>query len=486
MKPAAPGMKKSDKRLSKLFFFLFLIFLAIIKFVYHEFWKDEWQAWFIATDTHSLSELWEILPTEGHPVLWFLLLRMVHGIGALLIPTIPAEYLIQTIHFLCVAGAAWFLFLRFRFSPWIKLGFALSYFFFFEYGVINRGYILVVLLVFWLTTLIENAERNKLLIPVLLFLLCQTEVYGVFAAMVIGFSLFWEFDFNAWWQSLKDRVWILFSLVAGIVVFLISVWSGGGYIQSPQGEAHGLLDNFCALYSNTLCIGLDPPESSGAGVFSLLFSVLLLFLIVVFFRENKKWLFPFLLFSALLLIFGTWIYRGGPRQWGIHLMFLVAMMNFADMNREKKRTYFACITLTGLILLAQLIHCGRIVMKEKKYLFSNAIEAGRFIKKNIPKGTAIIGINKAYCTPVIGYADHPFYSLPDRQLFSYAVFRERLYIPSMKDILDFYDGAGGKDLYVVSYKPLPADKFPSLEAVMDFSQPNIRQENYFLYQVKKK
>jgi hypothetical protein len=364
----------------------------------------------------------------------------------------------------------------------LKCGIAFSYFFFFEYGVVNRGYILVVFLIFWLGTLIENPKQHRILIPVLLFLLCQTEVYGVFAALAIGFSLFWEFDFRSLFSSLKERIGIVIGLGGGVLLFLLSVMPGGE-TQAPNAGSHSPLDLFAGLYSNTLCIGLDPPRPDGADFFSVLLSLVLLALIYYVFKTEKKWMFTFFCFSALFILFGSFIYKGGPRQWGMHFAFFVLMLSFIPVRRAQVRHFYAYIALSVLIVPAQLIHAGKIVSKEKKYLFSNAIDAGRFIKKNIPVGTALIGINKAYCTPVIGYSGHKCFSLPDKQLFSYAIFREKLYLPSMEDIMSFCQERGGGDVFILSYRPLPPENFRNLELVQEFNKPSIREESYFLYRL---
>ena len=40
----------------------------------HEMWRDELQAWLLARDSISITELFQNLKYEGHPGLWHLLL----------------------------------------------------------------------------------------------------------------------------------------------------------------------------------------------------------------------------------------------------------------------------------------------------------------------------------------------------------------------------------------------------------------------------
>jgi hypothetical protein len=178
------------------------------------------------------------------------------------------------------------------------------------------------------------------------------------------------------------------------------------------------------------------------------------------------------------------VYHGGPRQWGLHFIFLIVVLNFIEIDKTDFVQRLAFVVLLALMIPGQLIYSLKIIGKEKKYLFSNSIEAGRYIRKNIPADVPVIGINKAYCTPVIGYSGHRFYSLPDKIVFSYSIFREQMYLPSEQEILNFYSEKGGGEMYVVSYRPLPEQMQGSLELQMEFNKPNIREENYFLYKVR--
>ena len=55
----------------------FLCFCAVLAFFLsrHTFWRDEVQAWQIAIHSESIPSLFHTLRYEGHPALWYLLLR---------------------------------------------------------------------------------------------------------------------------------------------------------------------------------------------------------------------------------------------------------------------------------------------------------------------------------------------------------------------------------------------------------------------------
>jgi hypothetical protein len=479
---ASANNRFSEKRLPFLLFILFTVLLTFFEFQYHEFWKDEWQAWFVATDTQTFHQFWDLLPGEGHPILWFLILRISNGIASLVCPTLLPENLIQIVHLLLSIAAAWLFFMRFRFPAWLKLAFAMSYFIFFEYSIVNRGYVLVMLLVFATAPLLEYKGRHKYLFPLVLFLLCQTEVYGLFAAMAIATFQILRARENKIPFKDAGNLGVLIAIVAGLLLFVVSLLPADG-AGAMAREGEGLLATFVSLLSGTLVIGFAD-ATAGSGMVALLLSLLLLVAIVMVLKTNRIWLISYLFFFSCFLLFQAFVYHGGPRQWGLHFVFLLLALNFSSTDRNAPGPYYAKVFLFLLIIPTQLIHSLKIISKEKKYPFSNAIEAGRYIRQNIPPSATIIGVNKPYCTPVIGYSGHPFYSLPNRERFTYALFRERLYLPSPQEIQDFFIQQRGKEMFVVSYKPLPLDQFKNLELLNQFNRPNIREENYFLYKVQ--
>ncbi|MFI5151079.1 MAG: hypothetical protein ACHQRM_15195 [Bacteroidia bacterium] len=472
-KAVLPG----NKWVQGVLFLCFVLFLGYFQFVFHEFWKDEWQAWFIANEPKSVGAMWHMLASEGHPVLWFLILRGAGQLTNWIVPGTGAVYIIQGVHLLLTVISLWFIFFRFRIPLLLRVCIASSYFIAFEYGVINRGYILVILCLFALIPWLRRKDKNPYTGGILLFLLTQTEVYGMFAALAVGVYLF--MDSCRLNPSVFTRITVIpgLFLLSGAGLFFLSIFPA-----NTSGDTASAIDSFVSLYAHTFCIGFIPP-GKGWAMPSLLISLVLLALIVFILRENKALLFAYLLFSAAFWVFGFLYYQGGPRQWGLHFVFLVFVLELTWPACNNRLTKVAYGILLLMILPAQLIYAGKIMWKEKKYLFSNSIEAGQFISRYIPPQTPIIGINKPYCTPVIGYCNHRFFSLPEGDLFSYAVFREKLYLPTEAEVINFYEQHGQKDLYVLSWKLLPAKQFSHLEPVAWFNKPSIREEEYFLYKM---
>ena len=140
--------------------------IAIIKFSFHELWKDEWQAWMIAINTGSLSELWEVCHLEGHPILWYLYLKG-GGWISLNLGLDPGTSL-KLLHLLLVIFANYLICFRICSSTVLKALLIFAFFGSYEYGVISRGYILVYLLVLLIVEAIQN-HRSPVTIGIYLF-----------------------------------------------------------------------------------------------------------------------------------------------------------------------------------------------------------------------------------------------------------------------------------------------------------------------------
>lgn len=158
--------------------------LGLLQILNHALWQDEWQAWLLARDSGSLVELFRNLRYEGHPALWYLPL---FGLSRF-----TAHPLAMQLLHLALATAAVYIFLRWSpFTRLQKILFIFGYFPFFEYAVISRNYALGVLLIFTYCAVFPRTFPKQLLVLAgLLFLLCQTSVYGVLAALALGAALF--------------------------------------------------------------------------------------------------------------------------------------------------------------------------------------------------------------------------------------------------------------------------------------------------------
>lgn len=160
-------------------------YLAILMLLvsFHEPWFDELQAWRIAIDSRSLADLVRNLEYEGHPILWYLVLRAAGGISRSWSAAVCVHVLIAT-------ASAWLVLRHAPFTRLQRLLVVSGYFFIFEYAVVTRSYALGTLLALAACTVWDGSRRRAWLVGALLILLANTSAVGLVLAlaMSMGFS----------------------------------------------------------------------------------------------------------------------------------------------------------------------------------------------------------------------------------------------------------------------------------------------------------
>lgn len=206
----APASHRWDPGAGALLLLVLTFFsLGLILLWRHEMWQDEWQAWLIARESPSLRALFQNLRYEGHPGLWYC--------GLFLVSRITSSPLgMQVLHLIIATGAI-FVFLKYSpFTRTTKLLFIFGYFPCYEYAVLSRSYALSVLGLFSFCALFCRPPPPKyFLLALIVFLLCQTSVYGLIISLVLGAILLWT--------AARDRSAGMWRAVAALVLVLLGV-----------------------------------------------------------------------------------------------------------------------------------------------------------------------------------------------------------------------------------------------------------------------
>lgn len=470
---------------------VFIVFAAVylwFKFSYHEMWKDEWQAWLMARDM-GWGELLGALYYEGHPGLWYVYLK----IWALFSNGNNDPFLLQASHAAIMLGVYYLLFFRFKIPFLIKVLLLLSFYPFFEYGMVSRGYALVMLLGFLIAIFIEKPEQNQGILAGLIFLFCQTEVYAVMIAGALLFYLILEktggFRLKKAFENSAFKK-IAYAGLAGLLVFVISVFPRGSseelsraYLSEPfSGEI--VFKGFQGMFANTFWIGSIPDTNvfgvSGVGV---ILSVVVLAGLIYFFRKEKNLLLTLLFFVVGYFIFLVSIYTGGVRQWGTFFIFFIILLQLFFSKKENKMLNIGQMIFLTSIFIFQIRYTALAVQKEYQYPFSNSKVTGEFIRKNIPENVPIVAINKFETAPVTAYAGRKFFALPSGEKFTYFKWVEKIYFPPEEELKLFakYQKVGA--IIIISPKKLDAARYPNAKLLENFTSYNIKNENYFLYRL---
>jgi len=167
---------------------------------HHEFQNDEVRALSIATGSPSLWQIPVFLKNEGHPVVWYVLLRI--GYQAL-----GSTAALPAVSFL-FAGTAIVIFLFWSpFSLGLKFLFAFSVLPLYEYSVMARNYGISMLLMFSFAALYPYRRRRPLVLALVLAMLANTNVHSLLIAGLL--TVLW-----LWGEAVDNRG----SLSAGAIV----------------------------------------------------------------------------------------------------------------------------------------------------------------------------------------------------------------------------------------------------------------------------
>lgn len=151
----------------------------------HVVWRDEVRALSLALQGDSVVDMLRGLHGEGHPALWYLLLR---GANTLLPPTA-----VLAIVSVVVALAAMVLLVRRSpFGAGLIALFMLGRPALYEYVVMSRNYGIAMLLMFLFAALYERHRDRGVALGVVLFLLANCNVHS--AILAGAFCLFWLLD----------------------------------------------------------------------------------------------------------------------------------------------------------------------------------------------------------------------------------------------------------------------------------------------------
>ena len=159
--------------------------LVCVTASFHELWRDEMRAFTIAIEPSSFLGLPAALRNDGHPILWFAILRTAHTL-------VPSPLILKVVAIaIGFCGVALFA-LRAPFPRWQRLLFAFGVIPLYEYSVMIRNYGISMLLLFSAATLFPQRRAQPIRLGVVLALLANTNVHS--AILVIAITAGWMLE----------------------------------------------------------------------------------------------------------------------------------------------------------------------------------------------------------------------------------------------------------------------------------------------------
>lgn len=206
-------MKKKEKIFYTIILVLFIV-LSLIVGIQHEPWADEAHAWLIARDTTFYSLFFKYLHTDGHPALWHLILKFFQFIG------LEYKYIYIIPIIFSSMGVGVFLF-KSNFKWYVKMLLPFSYFIFYQYTIVARGYCLILLLLSLVASCWDDRIKKCYLFSFYLVLLMSCEAYTFLLAGMIYLVLVRDFIKDR--KNIENGKSVLVCLIILAVFFILTV-----------------------------------------------------------------------------------------------------------------------------------------------------------------------------------------------------------------------------------------------------------------------
>lgn len=476
----ASGTVTSGDRRERLVLFIVWLALAIWLTTGHVFWRDEVRAFTLALSGSNVAEMLGNVHGEGHPALWYLILRCGHNL-------FPYREVLPVAG--ALIGIAAMAILTF-FSPFRTIIIAAVLFSFygaFEYVAMARNYGISALVMFALAACYPRV-RNSLWYGVILALLCNTNVPSCILAA--AFLLFRFVEMLTEGSRPPGRDWLIFGgnvLLAALGAYLcfITVYPTfndqavspnfhsltvgkviGGLVDPEIGFSHLAFSGHGPLPIDAIllaisCLGLvRKPAALAAAVTSLL--VLKLFFYFIYFSYYRhEILYVIFLLSLFWMVAngagGTWRHK----RWQDHAQFA------------------GTVVFIGLLVLQS----GRLINPVRMQLtgmpFSRAADVGRLLKRPELTGAIVMGDPDTMLEPITYYSNNPIWFLR-QQRFGRVVrlAKNARHQLSLTDVLadaEQLHRQTGRPVVFLSHVELQ-DRHPTNFAVMFYDRTRITPE----------
>lgn len=319
---ARPGVPGDHNRLARLILLALWAAAALFLAWHHVPWRDEVRALTIALSGDTTIDMLRNLHGEGHPALWYLLLRWGHAL-------IQSPLILPIAAFAISAAAMTVLALKSPFRLPVIALFMFGGLGLFEYSVSARNYGISALVLFVFAWAYPRWRDRGVVMGLVIFVLCNTNVPANFlGAALVGFWLIDIFCEEGFRWNRKYGWWMANAAIAaaGAAVCFLTVFPtvhDAASIDLPDGFGPGVILD--ALTSSVIAF----PELAAPSVFdgwmvSLLLTLLLGGCLAGLFRRPGA----FLAATGVLIFFKLFyllVYPGGYRHQGLLLVFLVTL-----------------------------------------------------------------------------------------------------------------------------------------------------------------
>lgn len=473
-------------------FLIVLIYFVLNIFLIknHEIWRDEAQAWVIAKNL-SLTEIFNILCTEGHPCLWFLFLIPFVKLG------LPFEY-IGYLSLIIMCLAAYILLSSSPFSTIINIGILFSSIFLFYNPVVCRIYSLIALLIILIAKYHNQRLEKPILYGILVSLIFQTHVLAF--GLAIGLLIELVIDYFKNTNNKKIIVAIVIT-VFSFICAILEIMPRSNNTSGIDTSASSILTN---LSLEKITGGMQYLAYTAWGWLNketyfipyILFFLCVVF-IFVFISKNKTWENNY---STIIIaicgcgvFFGiVWlVYKPHSQMSSILTMILLFIVWILFENNKDKNIKIVSILLLGLISFLSFSVCQSVMRQDINGYYSTSKLTAEFISNNVTGNDVVVIENCVYDTTIYAYVnsnnkDIEFYDLRNKQDFVFYqagsdIINDKLTLNYIIDT-SLNELSHKNNVYYLTNSLLNDNRLQLIYSNEDIE--TISGENYYIYLIK--
>lgn len=386
--------KKVEYFFYSIILLLFVVLVTIVS-LKHEYWADEANAWLIAADSSLVELFTKYLHTDGHPALFHLIIKVFQFFGLTY-----TNFRVISILFSSL-GVAFFLF-KSNYKWYLKALLPFTFFIFYQYTVVTRGYCLILLLLGLIANIWEKRKEKCVLFTILTILLLSLESYTFFVAGSI--YLIYIIDYiKEYRETKKHNRKLLICLGVLFLSFLLTTI----YVMP---RSHNTFNPIVTIYfiSNSFMVS---PNSSV--ILEIIAVYIILFVLVFSIRKNKEKMIEAIIIIVPVLLFLTLKYCN---LWHTGIFFLVVLFIAWIHDYHKIKVFNIFLLFTCFIQIYWSISSSIYDYRES---YSPAKEVADFVKTYDYKNMKIYGF-EFYESAINAYFDENiFYNWNDDIRFFY-------------------------------------------------------------------
>ena len=382
--------------------------ITLVRLAYHQPWYDEAHA-YILTQNLSILELVAEMKSEGHLLVWYLLIMPFAKLK------LWYPYPMQIINWLCAFGTILIIWKKAPFHPITKTIVTFSYPFICCLPVLARCYAVGVLLIFMIASLYYKSLKHPIIYSVLILLCANTSIMALFGAAAFGFV----FAYDLIKAALKDEISkknfrIAFLVLAASAILVL--WQIGGTVNSVAEYNHDFIHSFLQVV-----FGYDYYYAKSKLIVFVFFSIIALTILytpIILFKKNKKVLFIWI-FALTSMIF-CFVTKYTGDSWHYIFFWVYAMVCYWMLiDSEKSKTKLMIVSEIVLVLFFSIQLVSR-ADKFSNVYFSNSKNTYNKLVSNIKPNSRIIITKHRMFESVVPYFENnniEIYSYKNAQPF---------------------------------------------------------------------